>query len=162
MKSEYYNEINNILKSKKLYKLLKDNDLIFDFKVHPIFTDYIKYFYCNDRITVSVGDIKPEEYKMLITDFSSVQFDYVFLKRPIMYFIPDMDKIKSGMHTYRKLDLKHEDAFGELYTNSSEFIDAVASYISSDFKTKKKYLDRMNDFFFEVDNPCEIIYEETK
>lgn len=162
LKSDFYKEINNVLKSEKLYKLLKDNDLVFDFKVHPIFTDYIKYFYCNDRITVSVGDIKPEEYKMLITDFSSVQFDYVFLKRPIMYFIPDMDQIKSGMHTYRKLDLKHEDAFGELYTNSQEFIDAIASYISSDFKTKKKYLDRMDNFFFEVDDPCEIIYEETK
>mgnify|MGYP004514754725 CR=1 FL=1 len=162
LKSTFYQEINNLLKSEKLYKLLQENDLIFDFKVHPIFTDYVKYFYTNDRITVSVGDIKPEEYKMLITDFSSVQFDYIFLKRPIMYFVPDMEQIKSGMHTYRKLDLKYEDAFGDLYTNSQEFIDEVTSYISNGFKTKKKYLDRMDNFFFKVDDPCEIIYEKTK
>ena len=79
-----------------------------------------------------------------------------------MYFVPDMEQIKSGMHTYRKLDLKYEDAFGDLYTNSQEFIDEVTSYISNGFKTKKKYLDRMDNFFFKVDDPCEIIYEKTK
>ena len=69
--SSFYTKINNFINSKELQKLLKDNNLILDFKLHPIFKGYKDYFNTNDYIKISFGETKLSEYNIFITDFSS-------------------------------------------------------------------------------------------
>lgn len=45
-----------------------------------------------------VGDVDVADYKAFVTDFSSFVFDFAYLNRPIMYFVPDYPQFKSGMN----------------------------------------------------------------
>lgn len=164
LNSNYFKETYAFLHSKKLSEFLEKNDYILDFQLHPIFRDYAHLFELQDskNIHLTSGSTILEEYKMFITDFSSFQFDYIFLKRPIIYFVPDMEEFKAGLHTYRELDLKYEDAFGELCLTSDELLEKVLSYEKRNFQLEEKYKERMANFFYEIKNPCEKIYNSLK
>jgi glycosyltransferase involved in cell wall biosynthesis len=164
LNSSYFKETYNFLHSQKLNDFLTKNNYILDFQLHPIFREYAPLFEVEKckNIHLKSGNTVLEEYKMFITDFSSFQFDYISLKRPIAYFVPDMVEFKAGLHSYRELDLKYEDAFGKLCLTSEELIKEILSYEKTDFKVKKIYEKRMNDFFYEIKNPCEKIYTSLK
>ena len=160
LKSSYYNEIFNFLCSTELNELLESHNLTFDFKLHPIFKGYREYFVLpgNNRITINFDKVDLDDYNMFITDFSSFQFDYIELERPIAYFLPDPIEFNAGLHTYSELDLKYEDAFGDLCVKSTELLDLVRKYINNGFEVDPKYLDRMKGFFIDCKDPCEKIY----
>ena len=134
--------------------------MILDFKLHPIFKGYKDLFGLKDdsRIRISFDKTILGEYKMFITDFSSFQFDYVMYSRPIIYFLPDEIEFRAGLHTYSKLDLKYEDAFGKLCLDSHSLIDTMKKYMKNNFVVENIYQERMKNFFFECSDPCEKIY----
>ena len=160
--STFYKEIYDFLHSKELTNYLKENNLILEFKLHPIFKEYSYLFDLKNDKYVSLNFDKTivSEYKIFITDFSSFQFDFVKLKRPIIYFMPDMKEFKAGLHTYKELDLKYEDAFGTLCLTSKELIKEMKKITKNEYKVDKKYINRMADFFIEINNPTDIIYKE--
>ncbi len=159
--SEFFKETSKFLNSKKLQDFLKKNKYQLDFKLHPIFKQYAKYYKIDSKyVNINFDDTDIDEYSIFITDFSSFQFDFVNLRRPIIYFVPDMDKFKAGLHSYRELDLKYEDAFGNLCLNSDELMKELEKIVKNGVKPEKKYLKRMDKFFLDIKNPCEQIYEE--
>lgn len=162
--SIFYKEIYEFLHSDELNDYLRKNNLKLDFKLHPIFKGYSNLFDLNniENIELNFNKTNIYEYKIFITDFSSFQFDFVKLKRPIVYFMPDMREFKAGLHTYRELDLNYNEAFGNLCLKSKELIDEMKKITKNDYKVQKKYLDRMNNFFLEIKNPCEDIYKNIK
>lgn len=162
--SKYYIETIKFLKDENLLNKLKEKNIILDYKLHPIFEKYKDCFdeVITENITVSIGETDLNKYKAFITDFSSFQFDFVNLKRPIVYFVPDMDEFKSGLHTYRELDLKHEDAFGKLCLTGEELLNEIIKLIENDFKMDQIYEERMKNFFYKVDNRKDKLYEELK
>lgn len=161
MKSTYYKEIIKFLTDEKLLTVLNQNNLIIDFKLHPIFEPYKNCFnkIINKNITVSIGNTDLTKYKAFITDFSSFQFDYVNIGRPIIYFVPDMKEFKAGLHAYRELDLKHEDAFGKLCLTGTEAVNEVTKLINNNFQMEPIYKRRMDTFFFKVKNRKDELYK---
>ena len=160
--SDFYKEIQGFLNSEKLKDLLEKNNLILDFKNHPIFAEYNNLFEVkSDRITVSSANTKIDDYLLMITDYSSMVFDFVYLKRPIVYFVPDYDDFKNGVsHGYCKLDLPLEEGFGEMTFDCDQLIEVLKSYIENNFQPDKKYYDKMFNFFlYEDRSQCERIYK---
>ena len=164
MKSKYYKEIMELLNNEVLISKLKEKNLIFDFKLHPIFEPYKECFKTleNSNIVVSIGNTKLDEYKAFITDFSSFQFDFVKIKRPILYFMPDMEEFRAGLHSYRELDLKYENAFGKLYLTGKELVNGIIDLIDNDFKLEDKYKRRMEEFFFKSEDNMGKLYNTLK
>lgn len=162
--SKYYEETIKFLTNDKLLQVLKGKNMILDYKLHPIFEPYKSCFnkVINDNITVSIGNTDLNKYKAFITDFSSFQFDFVKIGRPIIYFVPDMKEFKAGLHTYRELDLKYEDAFGKLCLDGEQLVNEVTKLINNDFKMEKIYQDRMSQFFFDVKNRKDKLYKILK
>ena len=148
----------------KIYNsILKENNLELEFKLHPIFKEYQHLFNIkNANISLNFDKTIISEYKIFITDFSSFQFDFVKLKIPIIYFMPDMTEFKAGLHTYKNLDLKYEDAFGNLCLTSEELIKEMKKITKNNYNADRKYLDRMNSFFLDIDNSTEKIYKDIK
>ena len=163
-KSKYFTEMVDFLQNPKLIKCLKENDIVIDFKLHPIFEPYKECFEFleNNYITVSIGETNLSQYKAFITDFSSFQFDFVKLKRPITYFVPDMKEFKAGLHLYRELDLKYEDAFGKLCLTGDELVSEIIKLINNNFEPEPIYKERMENFFFKIDNCKDKLYEYLK
>lgn len=160
IKSEYYLQISSLIKSKELNDLLKKNKIIFDFKLHPVFKEYLYLFEDTSNIKVNADEINLTEYNLCITDYSSFVFDFVYLNIPILYFLPDKEKFEAGFHIYRKLDLPLKEAFGNITLNSKKLIFEIEKMIKNDFKADTKYQNRMNSFFLSKDNHCEQLYNQ--
>lgn len=162
LNSNYFKKNYEFLHSKELQEMLEENNLLLEFKLHPIFKEYGPLFELDGckNVCLSFDKTNIEEYKLFITDFSSFQFDFVNLKRPIIYFVPDMEEFKAGLHSYRELDLKYEDAFGKLCLTAKELEGEIKEIIKKDFKIKPVYQKRMENFFVVSKNPCEKIYKE--
>lgn len=158
--SEYFKNMYNFLHSKELKKYLDDNNLKFVFKLHPNFYDYLKYFELEkiDYIKTS-DDGDYNKYCLFITDFSSFQFDFIKLSIPTIYFLPDEKKFKAGLHSYRELDLKYEDAFGKLCKNDKELLIEMNRIKANKFIIDKVYSDRINKFFLKLGNSKDDIYK---
>lgn len=60
---------------------------------------------------------------MLITDYSSVFFDYAILKRPIYFYMYDIEEYANDLRGFY-LDI-HKDLPGNIYTNEDELLAAV-------------------------------------
>lgn len=161
LNSKYYNEINSLFHNEKLSQELKKNNIQLEIKMHPIFKEYAKFFKENLSNIKIVDEINNEkEYSLFITDFSSYQFDFARLKTPIIYFVPDETEFKAGLHSYRKLDLPLEEAFGDVVKNAQELEKEILYYVKNDFKIKKEYETRCKKFFVKESNPQEKIYQE--
>lgn len=160
LKSNYFTEMSRFINSKELINLLKTQNLELDLQLHPIFRDYANLFKTNSKRVSIVERTNIEEYKLLITDFSSFQFDFVKLKRPIIYFVPDMPEFKAGLHSYRKLDLDYENAFGKLTLNTKDLMETIKKIIKNNFKDEEKYIQREKEFFVDTNNTQEKLYNE--
>lgn len=165
MASDFYKQVNAILNSDRLHKMLEENDLYLDFKNHPIFKCYNSLFEVkSNRICLDGFDTNMDEYRLMITDYSSIVFDSVYMNCPVIYFVPDYDKFLAGVsHGYRRLDLPMEEGFGPFTQTADELLDRLEEYIRNGFKPQPPYSDRMNGFFLYKDNNCrDRLYEDIK
>ncbi len=165
LKSEFYVQINEFLNSERLAEILEKNDLYLDFKNHPIFRDYDKYFEVkNSRINVTQDSREMQDYLAMITDYSSIVFDFAYLNRPIFYFVPDYEMFKAGItHSYSKLDLPLEEGFGALTQTADELVEELERAIENGFESQEPYKSRTESFFLYKDKGCrERLYKALK
>ncbi len=163
--SDFFKQVNEFLGSERLAKLLEENDLYLDFRNHPIFKCYNNLLDIkNGRICTDAFDTKMDEYSLMITDYSSIVFDSVYMNCPIIYFVPDYEQFKAGVsHNYRKLDLPLENGFGPFAQDAESLLDYLEEYINNGFIPKEPYASKMKDFFLYRDNNCcERVYESIK
>lgn len=160
IKSDYFNNFNEFLNNPRLEEVLASNDVYLDVKLHPIFVPYKKYFDNDNPHVKFVGDeVIDDEYSMYITDFSSYVFNFAYLNRCIMYYVPDWMQFISGMNQYRELDLPFEEAFGPLVTNDEDAIVEIEKAIKNNFSPDKLYMERMKHFFLPIENCREKFYK---
>lgn len=78
---------------------------------------------------------------ILITDYSSVFFDYANLKRPILYFTYDIEKYRDVLRGFY-LDMEKELP-GPLLLTNDEVVDAIKNID----EITEKYKDRYEEFY---------------
>ena len=159
-KSDYYQNFAAFLNDERLHALLEQHDLTLDVKMHPIITQYATELFPlkSERLKLVSGDVDVSDYKAFITDFSSFVFDFAFLARPVLYFVPDYAQFRSGMNLYRKLDLEFEDAFGELTTEPQKAIDALERICKADYVPAAPFKERMEHFYLPMQHCRADIY----
>ncbi|MDF2484982.1 MAG: hypothetical protein K0R46_1150 [Herbinix sp.] len=74
---------------------------------------------------------------LLITDYSSVFFDYANLKRPILFFTYDLDKYRDMLRGFY-MDIEN-DVPGPLLFTSEEIVDAIKDIDDINEQYKEKY-----------------------
>ena len=162
-KSEYFIKTQEFLESPELEELLEKNDLMLEFKLHPIFEPY-KDCFKFDSSRISFAQNRPiDEYSIFITDYSSFVFDFVYLNRAIVYFLPDVNEFKAGMNDYRELDIPFENGFGEFTVNKSELCRAIGKIAQNSCEPISPYKEKNADFFLDKEkNACDRITEFLK
>ncbi|MBS4218965.1 CDP-glycerol glycerophosphotransferase family protein [Bacillus sp. FJAT-49711] len=154
VESNYYKNYIALLNSKKLDKILNENNVIMNFYIHPKFKAYIDKFSSNNKnIKIyQFGEEKVNELLMksslLITDYSSVSWDQYYQKKPIIFYQFDYDDYNQLQGSY--LDME-SDLFGDRVFDSDSLIDSVESYIENNFAEKEKYAELRNSYFDFVD-----------
>ena len=146
--SRYFTETQAFLNSPRLAAFLEAHDLTLDFQSHPIFRDYDGLFLIESP-RVHLGgapDLNP--YLAMITDYSSIALDFVYLERPLLYFVPDYEDFLAGRtHSYKELHIPLEEAFGPLARTQNELMDALEELAEREFKPAEVYQERMREFF---------------
>lgn len=159
--SVFFKETYDFLHSEELEKVLEENDWYLDFKLHPIFAEYAPlYELKSKRIRIADKSVDEKSYKVFITDFSSFCFDFVYLKKTMMYFVPDDEMFRAGMNDYRKLDLPLEDGFGPLALTAQQAVSYIEEIILRNGEASEEYKEKTDGFFLHNDNNCrDRIYE---
>lgn len=162
--SDFYKETYKFLTSKELEDVLEKNDWYLDFKLHPIFRVYNSlYDLKSERIRIADNSVDEKSYKVFITDFSSFCFDFVYLKKTMMYFVPDDEMFRAGMNDYRKLDLPLEEGFGPLAHSAQEALKAIVELVERGGEAAPVYKQKMDSMFLHADKNCrERIYQAIK
>lgn len=166
LSSEYYLNYNKLLSNKKIFDIADKYGYKIQFKNHPNMTSITEKFEFDDRCDV-LND--SETYNnifctsnLIITDYSSVAFDFAYLRKPVIYFQFDKEVFFSGNHTYTKGYFDYEeDGFGEVEYDLESLIDRIIEYIKNDCKLKDKYRQRIEDtFMFNDQNNCARVLKE--
>ncbi len=161
--SEYFEKYMKFLTSEELNEILVENDLYLDAKLHQNMRDALQYFeFTMPRINLIIDDVDVADYKLFITDISSYVFDYAYLDRAILYFMPDKEKFDSGMNHYRKLHIPLEKGFGPVTYEVEEAIDEIKKFIKNDFSFDDIYRNRMESFYLPMENCQESLYNYLK
>ncbi|WP_161566531.1 CDP-glycerol glycerophosphotransferase family protein [Paraclostridium sordellii] len=157
LQSDYYNQFQSLLNNTKLINLLNKYDHELIFYPHYEMQKYIKYFYSSsEKIRFAYknkNDVQEllKESKLLITDYSSVFFDFAYMKKPTIYYQFDQKEFftkhyKAGYFIYEK------HGFGPVCLDEELCIEYIERYFKDKFKVEDIYTTRRNSFFELNDN----------
>lgn len=164
-KSEFFLTWNHFLQSKQLHELLNKYNIDLLFFPHASLQKYIKLFRSNSN-RIHIGDAKSYdvqellmESSILITDYSSIYFDFAYMKKPIIYYQFDYEKYRNGQYQEGYFSYK-EDGFGVVSHREYELLLELEQTLCSGDMMPSKYIQRVDDFFTFHDNKnCERTYQ---
>lgn len=159
----YFKVYNDLINHERLIRCAKETGYKIKFLLHPILSSQASDFTPNPELEVipSVGNMSYEkiltESSLMVTDYSGVQFDFAYMRKPVVYFhsseLPA--HYEDGVFFYDTM------GFGEICTKTEELVDLLCEYMRTGCRMKEKYIDRADDFFaFKDHNNCERIYQE--
>ncbi len=160
VESGYYNMLNDILNDEKLYDYLEKRGYELVFKPHPELMSHL-HLIDSEYARISLEDSYQKLFRdssLLITDYSSVFFDFAYLKKPVIYYHHNSDyHYKEGYFDYESM------GFGEVIESKDDLINIIDEYINSGCQMKKKYANRVEKFFkYHDKNNCERVYDWLK
>lgn len=151
--SGYCKMYSELLTNKRFIKAAEEMGYTIRFMCHPNMADCTKFLKINDTIKVlNVGDIPYRtifaETDLLVTDYSSVAFDFAYLRKPLMYYQADHEEFFSGKHTYDKGYFDYtDDGFGEVAYDVDTIVDLLIDYMKNECNLKDKYRKRIDETF---------------
>lgn len=166
--SDYFRYLNSLLNNPKLNEFTQKGYRVV-FKPHPELVKnigeteerYIELFDIPDNIYVSYDESYQEllnNSSLMVTDYSSVYFDFAYLKKPVIYYHPVDD------YHYEESYFDYETmGFGEVISSEDDLIDKIGEYVENDCQMEEKYQGRVDDFFTYHDkNNCKRVYDWIK
>lgn len=162
--SNYCKFYNSMINDENLIRTMKEYGFEGEFYNHPAFFSQANDFKGNDTIKVVNDKANYQnifrENALLITDYSSVAFDFSYMKKPVVYCQFDRDSFFKG-HTYKKGYFDYEeDGFGPVCYSFEETIDTIIDYIKIGCQMEDIYQQRVEEFFKWNDrNNCRRVYD---
>ena len=170
MSSTYFSNLNSFLNSQKLLDMA-DKGYDIAFKPHPELLKYIEkdgeatqerfidLFDVPDEIHVALDESYQEllnNSSVLITDYSSVFFDFAYLKKPVIYYHPENDE-----YHYEGSYFDYETmGFGEVFATSDDLFEKLDEYADNGCVMEREYQKRVDEFFTHTDqNNCKRVYD---
>lgn len=155
--SSYFKTFQQLLNNNKIVNLLNIYNYQLIFYPHYELQSYINTFSCNSpRITIAnrnMFDIQKLliESSILITDYSSVAFDFAYMRKPVLYY--QFDKKEYTKRHHQEGYFKYEsDGFGPIAIHEEELTLQLENILKNDSNINNTYLERINNFFPPLDN----------
>ncbi len=166
LQSDYYKRCSEIVTSPDLINLLEEKDMRLIMYLHGYAQGYSQYFKpASDRIEVALKEdyfvqdlLKQAAY--LITDYSSVIFDFAYMKKPCCYYQYDKEEFSKNQYSESEYYTYEDNGFGPIFTELSEIIEHIEKTCAGGIGMEDKYLRRVENYFPSFDNKhSERIYE---
>ena len=161
--SEYYIQWQSFLNDSSLHDKLTQYDVKLIFYPHYEIQRFIHLFASESDCIIIASKEKYDvqdllKSDILITDYSSVFFDFAYMNKPCVYYQFDEEKYREnhyneGYFNYRTM------GFGEVVITKDELISTILDYLELGFENKREYAERYKQFFpLHDDKNCERIY----
>lgn len=165
--STYVQQWNGVINNTRLFSILEEYDLELIFYPHYSMQPYIDLFKSTSkRITIArFADYDVQtlliESKLLITDFSSVFFDFGYMEKPVIYFNFDKEEYIKKHYDFTKGYFSYEkNGFGRVVYQENDLVNEVIRVIENGFVIDESYRERTNQFFELKDQEnCKRIFE---
>lgn len=163
--TQFFKIWSSFINSDELNDLLCSYNISLKFYLHPQYKEYFELFKtrCSNIEVLSFDgcDFQKLIYtsRYFVTDFSSLAFDFGYMKRPVFYYqFDELDYFKGhyikGYFDYRR------DGFGPVCNTLSELINEIACLLNKNNFEENKYKYNQARFFPLYDNKnSERIYE---
>lgn len=164
LNSKFYKQISSLILNQSLTEFLEKNNITLKFYLHKNMKDYISFFHSvSDRIQLirfgqeSVQQMIKES-SLLITDYSSISWDFYYLDKPVLFYQFDLEDYLNNRGSY--LDLR-KNIFSDIVDSENDLLDVINCYIENNFQISEKNNSLKSNFFkyFDKSN-CERIYKE--
>lgn len=166
--SEYFKKWMEVLNNKELLHFLEEKDLQIVFYPHKSMQKYINEFASiNKRILIADinhYDVQTllKESALLITDYSSVFFDFAYMKKPVIWYHFDEDNY-FGTHHSKGYFKEEGSPLGEKVTTVDNLVNLVEEKYKENFMLDKTKIEGIEKFFKYFDGKnCERTYEAIK
>lgn len=167
--SEYFNAYKILLCNKRLHEILKQEklNLIFypHYEIQPFISEFLRLdlppnIIIADKKNYDVQQLLKES-ALLITDYSSVFFDFAYMRKPILYYQFDENKFRSKHYANGYYD--YHDGLGRWTNQIDELIIFIQEQIDHHFEMEEIYRKKATDFFPIYDNQnCNRIFDSIK
>lgn len=165
LESRFYKEYQGFINDPSLHELLKKTGYKLLFFLHTNTYRFFKHFStdCPDIILVDKKDMGVQEAlkraELFVTDYSSVAFDFSYMKKPVVYYHYDYE-------TFRKSQYKEgwfsyaEHGVGDIVETREELIRAMEDILNRGCVMAGKYLSRVKNIYkFQDDNNCRRVFD---
>ena len=162
LNSQYFKKIIELLNDKTLSDSLKKNEITIYFCLHHMLNIYkhrikyenrnIKFIEQNDIFNTIMNS------NLLITDFSSIIFEFMYQKKPFIMFIPDsedpnINKLYNSDYFHLIRDLKEGKIdFMNKYFTINQTVYKIINYIEIDFNIEKEMIEFYQSFNLTCEN----------
>ncbi len=145
--SDFYKSYNSLLKNKNLVDFTIENNIELIFFGHMKMFKFMQLFEFQNLKFIKPGekDINQllMESKVLVTDYSSVAWDFHYMKKPVCFYHFDQEKFLETHGSYLNLNT---DIFGNVIKTEDKLVDKIIeSYLNKKNKIIKKVFFEYND-----------------
>ena len=163
IKTPFFYNWTQLISNSSLNNYCLENNIVIKFYLHHSFKRFLHLFKGGRAVKIvefgeeSVQKILKES-KLLITDFSSVYFDFAYMNKPSIFFQFDEDAYYSNHYAKGYFDYRR-DGFGRVCVRENEVIEEFFKIAKSDFSIDPVYLSRTEKFFVYRDSQnCERVF----
>lgn len=160
--TKYYRAWQSFLSDERLHGFLEKNNTRLVFYPHYEMQKYIGNFATKSKnITIAKKkdyDIQQllKESKLLITDYSSVYFDFAYMQKPVIYYQFDYDDYRKNHYAQGYFNYS-KNSFGPIVKNKKELVNKILEPIDAIYKNREACFFELRD-----ENNCERIFAAIK
>ena len=164
--SDFFKAYSALLGSEQLKKHLEHSNIRLVFYLHHKFQPYthlFKRFEQAPLVTVADQahyDVQQllKESSLLVTDYSSVFFDFAYMRKPMVFYQFDYAEYRAKHFQEGYFD--YHESFGPVVENLESLLQAMEGYIKNAFAVEERYRQRVNEYFPLHDTSnCKRVYD---
>ena len=167
--TDMFNRINLLVNDFRIKKSLLSDDCHLVIYLHQNIQSYIPFLKHleNDRVKIlSQTDFTVTELlkmsKLLITDYSSVLFDFSYMNKPFISYQFDYDSFVSSREDKAIIDMRTELP-GDIVDTHEQLVDEILHQIKSGFVMKSNHKKMVSQYFsYQDQNNCARVYQAIK
>lgn len=163
--SNYYKNFKALFSDQRLLDYAEKNHLELVYFPHNQMQPFIDEF---KKVCPRIICAKATEYDVqqalkdsafLITDYSSIFFDFAYMKKPLLYFQFDYDEFREKHYAEGYFDFS-KDGFGPVCKTVDQAVDCLIESFEKNFDMDEIYQKRVDEFFiFKDGDNCKRNYE---
>lgn len=166
-RSGYFRFYNSLINDAGLLGSMRKKGYRGAFCIHPHFAKQTVDFEANDVFEIKEIPFSYQEMfakgAVLVTDYSSVAFDFAYMKKPVVYAQFDRETFYEG-HTYDQGYFSYErDGFGPVCEDYDRTVQTLTGLVLDDCREPEEYRERVETFFAFTDKDnCRRVFEEIR